>query len=135
MIELFVNDLLVNCECGRNKLYVENKQKEWSIVREALKTKTVTYITSRWVIDGCPNFLKGQHIHFQYFILPFQGVWDGVMIFCTQGVAVGLGYVGLSAHGKNTQIVLKKKHFEKLQKIINQMLSGLKKSTYFCSRL
>jgi hypothetical protein len=39
MLKLFVNDLLVNCECGKNKKYVENKCKEWAISKQVLKQK------------------------------------------------------------------------------------------------
>ncbi|GHT41538.1 hypothetical protein FACS189437_08560 [Bacteroidia bacterium] len=45
MIQIFMNDLLVNCDCVNNKNYVENKRKEWKILREALKQKTVTPIS------------------------------------------------------------------------------------------
>ncbi|GHT41077.1 hypothetical protein FACS189437_07540 [Bacteroidia bacterium] len=44
MIQRFLNDLLVNSTCGRGKNYVENKQKEWIFLRQALKTKSVTPI-------------------------------------------------------------------------------------------
>jgi hypothetical protein len=47
MIQLFLNDLLVNSTCGRNKKYVENKRKEWIFLRQALKTKSVTPISDR----------------------------------------------------------------------------------------
>jgi hypothetical protein len=47
MIQLFLNDLLVNCECGNNTQYVENKRKEWNFLKEALKTQSVTPISDR----------------------------------------------------------------------------------------
>jgi hypothetical protein len=47
MIQLFLNDLLVNCNCGKDTQYVENKRKEWKILRQALKTKSVTPISDR----------------------------------------------------------------------------------------
>jgi hypothetical protein len=47
MIQLFFNDLLVNCDCGNNTQYVENKRKEWIFLKEALKTKSVTPISDR----------------------------------------------------------------------------------------
>jgi hypothetical protein len=47
MIQLFLNDLLVNCGYVKSKSYVENKQKEWKILRMALKTKSVTPISDR----------------------------------------------------------------------------------------
>jgi hypothetical protein len=43
-----LNDLLVNCSCGKNKNYVENKRKEWNFLRMALKQKSVTPIRDRW---------------------------------------------------------------------------------------
>jgi hypothetical protein len=46
-IQLFLNDLLVNCDCGNNTQYVENKRKEWIFLRKALKTKSVTPISDR----------------------------------------------------------------------------------------
>jgi hypothetical protein len=47
MIQLFLNDLLVNCDCVKSENYVENKRKEWKILRMALKTKSVTPISDR----------------------------------------------------------------------------------------
>jgi hypothetical protein len=47
MIQLFLNDLLVNCNCENNTQYVKNKRKEWKILRVALKTKSVTPISDR----------------------------------------------------------------------------------------
>jgi hypothetical protein len=47
MIQLFLNDLLVNCNCGKDTQYVENKRKEWIFLKEALKTKSVTPISDR----------------------------------------------------------------------------------------
>jgi hypothetical protein len=47
MIEFFLNDLLVNCDCGNNTQYVENKRKEWIFLKEAFKTKSVTPISDR----------------------------------------------------------------------------------------
>jgi hypothetical protein len=49
MIEFFLNDLLVNCNCGNNTPYVENKRKEWKILRVPLKTKSVTPISDRQI--------------------------------------------------------------------------------------
>jgi hypothetical protein len=48
MIQRFFNDLLVNGSCGKNKKYVENKRKEWLLLRGALKQKSVTPIRDRW---------------------------------------------------------------------------------------
>jgi hypothetical protein len=45
MIQLFLNDLLVNCSCGKDRNYVENKRKEWIFLRQAKKTKSVTPIS------------------------------------------------------------------------------------------
>jgi hypothetical protein len=39
MIRKFANDLLVNCACGKNKKYEENKRKEWSLLKPILKQK------------------------------------------------------------------------------------------------
>jgi hypothetical protein len=47
MIEIFLNDLLVNSTCGKNKKYVENKRKEWIFLRRAFKTQSVTPISDR----------------------------------------------------------------------------------------
>jgi hypothetical protein len=47
MIEIFLNDLLVNSVCGKDRQYVENKRKEWIFLRQALKTKSVTPISDR----------------------------------------------------------------------------------------
>jgi hypothetical protein len=47
MLKLFVNDLLVNSACRRDKNYVENKRKEWGILKNAPKQKTVTSIRDR----------------------------------------------------------------------------------------
>jgi hypothetical protein len=47
MIQIFLNDLLVNCDCGNNTQYIENKQKEWIFLKQALKTKSVTPISDR----------------------------------------------------------------------------------------
>jgi hypothetical protein len=47
MIEFFLNDLLVNCDCVKSKNYVENKRKEWIFLKRALKTKSVTPISDR----------------------------------------------------------------------------------------
>jgi hypothetical protein len=47
MIQLFLNDLLVNCDYGNNTPYVKNKRKEWIFLRQALKTKSVTPISDR----------------------------------------------------------------------------------------
>jgi hypothetical protein len=47
MLKLFVNDLLVNSACGKEKNYIENKRKEWSILKMALKQKSVTPIRDR----------------------------------------------------------------------------------------
>jgi hypothetical protein len=47
MIQLFLNDLLVNCGCVKSENYVENKQKEWIFLREAFKTQSVTPISYR----------------------------------------------------------------------------------------
>jgi hypothetical protein len=47
MIELFLNDLLVNCNCENNTQYAKNKRREWKILRMALKTKSVTPISDR----------------------------------------------------------------------------------------
>jgi hypothetical protein len=49
MIQLFLNDLLVNCDCGKDTPYVENKRKEWNFLRIALKTKSVTPISDRQI--------------------------------------------------------------------------------------
>ncbi|GHT41863.1 hypothetical protein FACS189437_09300 [Bacteroidia bacterium] len=49
MMELFLNDLLVNCNCVKSKNYVENKRKEWIFLRQALKTKSVTPISDRQI--------------------------------------------------------------------------------------
>jgi hypothetical protein len=49
MMQIFLNDLLGNCECGNNTQYVENKRKEWKILRQALKTKSVTPISDRQI--------------------------------------------------------------------------------------
>jgi hypothetical protein len=48
-IQLFLNDLLVNCNCENNTQYVENKRKEWIFLRQALKTKSVTPISDRQI--------------------------------------------------------------------------------------
>jgi hypothetical protein len=45
MIEIFLNDLLVNCNCEKNEKYVKNKRKEWNLLRMASKQKSVTYIS------------------------------------------------------------------------------------------
>ncbi|GHT39982.1 hypothetical protein FACS189437_04850 [Bacteroidia bacterium] len=47
MMQIFLNDLLVNYDCVKNKNYVENKRKEWKILSRALKTKSVTPISDR----------------------------------------------------------------------------------------
>jgi hypothetical protein len=47
MIRIFLNDILVNSTCGKDKNYVENKRKEWKILRYAFKTKSVTPISDR----------------------------------------------------------------------------------------
>jgi hypothetical protein len=47
MIEIFLNDLLVNSVCGKDRQYVENKRKEWIFLKKALKTKSVTPISDR----------------------------------------------------------------------------------------
>jgi hypothetical protein len=49
MIQLFLNDLLMNCECRKDIRYVENKRKEWIFLKEALKTKSVTPISDRQI--------------------------------------------------------------------------------------
>jgi hypothetical protein len=49
MIQLFLNDLLMNCDCGNNTPYAENKRKEWIFLRQALKTKSVTPISDRQI--------------------------------------------------------------------------------------
>ncbi|GHT39442.1 hypothetical protein FACS189437_02800 [Bacteroidia bacterium] len=49
MMLIFLNDLLVNSACEKNKKYVENKRKEWKILKEALKRKTVTPISDRQI--------------------------------------------------------------------------------------
>lgn len=42
LLQLFINDLQINSECGANAKYVENKRREWLLV---LKTppKTTRY--------------------------------------------------------------------------------------------
>jgi hypothetical protein len=45
MLKLFVNDLLVNSACGKEKNYVENKRKEWEMLKGCFKTKNVTPIS------------------------------------------------------------------------------------------
>jgi hypothetical protein len=47
MIEFFLNDLLVNCDCVKSKSYMENKREEWIFLRKALKTQSVTPISDR----------------------------------------------------------------------------------------
>jgi hypothetical protein len=49
MIEIFLNDLLVNSICEKDTPYVENKRREWKILRQALKTKSVTPISDRQI--------------------------------------------------------------------------------------
>ncbi|GHT40448.1 hypothetical protein FACS189437_06050 [Bacteroidia bacterium] len=49
MIEIFLNDLLVNCDYIKSKSYVENKRKEWNFLRKAFKTKSVTPISDRQI--------------------------------------------------------------------------------------
>jgi len=48
--------------------------------------------------------LKRQHIIFHFVVLPFQGAIWCFLHFFTQGVAVGLGYVRLSAFCGNDWI-------------------------------
>ncbi|GHT40108.1 hypothetical protein FACS189437_05250 [Bacteroidia bacterium] len=48
-MELFLNDLLVNWDCVKSENYAEHKRKEWKILREALKQKTVTPISDRQI--------------------------------------------------------------------------------------
>jgi hypothetical protein len=51
MIQLFLNDLLVNSACRKDKNYVENKRKEWIFLKQALKTKSVTaVVTDRFLL-------------------------------------------------------------------------------------
>jgi hypothetical protein len=49
MIQLFLNDLLVNCECRKDIQYMENKRREWIFLKEAFKTKSVTPISDRQI--------------------------------------------------------------------------------------
>ncbi|GHT39280.1 hypothetical protein FACS189437_02200 [Bacteroidia bacterium] len=49
MMQIFLNDLLVNCDYINNKNYVENKRKEWFLLKKALKQKTVTPISDRQI--------------------------------------------------------------------------------------
>jgi hypothetical protein len=45
MLKLFVKDLLVNCACGKEKNYIENKRKEWKMLKGRFKTKNVIPIS------------------------------------------------------------------------------------------
>jgi hypothetical protein len=45
MLKLFATDLLVNSGCGKDTHYVENKRKEWEMLKGQFKTKNVTSIS------------------------------------------------------------------------------------------
>lgn len=34
LLQLFINDLLINSECRTNAKYMENKQREWAILKQ-----------------------------------------------------------------------------------------------------
>jgi hypothetical protein len=77
MIEIFLNDLLVNCSYENKAPYVENKRKEWIFLRQALKTKSVTPISDRqfFYIFNCAKVVifSIQNFYFGNFNITYVG--------------------------------------------------------------